>query len=219
MATPASCLATESENQSRQQQFALGVLAICFTMLNAQRSALEVGSLFLFELYSAFVYLTFTAAVVLSALSLRPLEEFLRRRSGYRSVGSPSPSFRPRRPLCSGHAFTFLLPRYSASGLLCSPRRSPAPCSSSLPGTGGRATPPSKTPTMKSRRSSGSTKIPAPRLSGCRAWFPHHAPRIRGRGNAAPVSPQNLEMSPPNPQNQWVIRRRGAGGISLHCHS
>ncbi|CAA7408816.1 unnamed protein product [Spirodela intermedia] len=69
MSSATPFLSTPAENQSRQQQFSLALLAICFTMTEPVHGA---KSSLLFELYSAFVYLTFSAAVVLSVLSLRP---------------------------------------------------------------------------------------------------------------------------------------------------
>ncbi|CAA7409565.1 unnamed protein product [Spirodela intermedia] len=68
--TPSLC--TPAENHSRQQQFSLALLAICFSISDSQQPTQGTRSLLLFELYLAFIYVTFTAAVVLSVLSLRP---------------------------------------------------------------------------------------------------------------------------------------------------
>ncbi|CAA7408812.1 unnamed protein product [Spirodela intermedia] len=59
------------ENQSRQQ-FALALIGVSWTMTDVQQPGEGFWRLRLFELYLAFVYLTFTVVVVLSALSLRP---------------------------------------------------------------------------------------------------------------------------------------------------
>ncbi|CAA7408244.1 unnamed protein product [Spirodela intermedia] len=68
--TPSLCIPVE--NQSRQQQLSLSLalMVVCFTMSDTQQLTQGTRSLLLFDLYSAFVSLTFTAAVVLSVLSL-----------------------------------------------------------------------------------------------------------------------------------------------------
>lgn len=71
MPSATSSLSTEVENQSRQQ-FALVLLGTSSTMTDTQQLAQGFWRLRLFELYLSFVYLTFTVAVVLSALSLPP---------------------------------------------------------------------------------------------------------------------------------------------------
>lgn len=72
MASATSSLSPGAENLFKQQPFALGLLALSFTMTEAQQPAQEGRSLLLLELHSAFAYLTFSMAIVLSALSLHP---------------------------------------------------------------------------------------------------------------------------------------------------
>ncbi|CAA6671698.1 unnamed protein product [Spirodela intermedia] len=169
-----SSLSTEVENQSRQQQFALGLLAMCFMMAEFHQPAQAVRSL-LFEVYSAFLYLTFMAAVVLSVNSLRPLEE----EPGYKTfvlrscLALPPPSLLRVWFLPMALAIALLLASYrwkcrsaAQDTVAGHPRhQEPNPSSSQLPDLG-------SSPCYSSGRR---------------------------RGNAAPVWAQNLQMSCDSP--------------------